>query len=926
VARFDGRYQREFETEKAGVRIVAPMMAIETIAAGGGSICRFDGVRLVVGPQSAGADPGPACYGRGGPLTITDVNLLLGRIVAERFPFPLDLAVARARIDELSAKIKALTNRNYETHELAAGFVEIANANMAAAIRSISIAKGYDPRDYVLVAFGGAAAQHACGVARELGIKQILVHPDAGLLSAYGAGLADIERHRVCAVYARLTTAAVNRLDSEFERMAREARDELIGEGVEAEHIEIFRSLDLRYAGTEAYLSISGPTTGDYFAEFVDEHRRRYGYEHGDRPIEIVAARVEARGRSSHAISRSQKVSHCKHPSIDRPQIARSAMFAGKLYTTPIIDRSTLCPGDSFEGPVIVCEPTSTTVVEPGWKVEVYSGGELLLSSIEPAPSQAAGTPSQTIGQSSADRVLSSAAADPIQLEIYNNHFMAIATQMGITLRNTASSVNVKERLDFSCAIFDAKGGLVASAPHVPVHLGAMADSVRWTMADNPDLRPGDVFVTNDPYRGGSHLPDVTVITPIHDAASGRLILFTANRAHHAEIGGVTPGSMPPFARSLAEEGVLIRNFKLIERGRPKYDALRELLLAGPHPTRDVESNLADIAAQVAANRQGARDLEMLAHRVSLPMLEQYMDFIQQAAERKVRQALAKFPGGDYRFVDHLDDGSPIAVAISIDRDAVIVDFTGTGDVVSSNLNANRAIVTAAVMYVLRLLIDEDIPLNQGVLAPVQLVLPECLLNPPERERPEDCAAVAGGNVETSQRVVDVLLGALGVAAASQGTMNNLLFGDASFGYYETICGGAGATPSAPGADAVHTHMTNTRMTDPEVLERRYPVRLKQFAIRQGSGGAGDHPGGNGVIRQIEFLSRLDVAILSQRRGPFPPYGLERGSPGALGRNELGTQGATRGLRDRVQLQVDPGDILTIFSPGGGGWSPSDHK
>jgi 5-oxoprolinase (ATP-hydrolysing) len=572
-----------------------------------------------------------------------------------------------------------------------------------------------------------------------------------------------------------------------------------------------------------------------------------------------------------------------------------------------IFDRAELRPGNQIAGPAIVCEAASTTVIDPGWQGEVLSGGELLLCAAE-------GGTLET-GPTAAD------AADPILLEIFNNHFAGIAEEMGITLRNTSTSVNVKERLDFSCAIFTPSGDLVVNAPHIPVHLGAMADTVRSVLADNTDMQPGDVFVTNDPYRGGSHLPDFTVVTPVHDVRSGGLVFFTASRAHHAEIGGAVPGSMPPFSRSLAEEGVLVRNFKLVAAGRPRWPELGELLRAGPFPSRDVATNLADVAAQVAANQRGARGLVALAERYRLAVVEAYLVHIQRAAEQKMRCALSRLPGGTRRFVDHLDDGSPIAASVTVAGDSMTIEFTGTAPVATNNLNANRAIVTAAVMYVLRMLIDEDIPLNQGVLVPVTIVLPEGLLNPPEHARPEDCAAVAGGNVETSQRVVDVLLGALELAAASQGTMNNLLFGDATFGYYETICGGAGATQRHGGADAVHTHMTNTRLTDPEVIERRYPVRVREFSIRRGSGGAGRNRGGDGAVRAIEFLKRLDVSILSQRRGAFAPYGLSGAQPGALGRSTLQrADGTSVALGWQAHFTAQPGDVLAIETPGGGGW------
>ncbi len=946
VSRYDGRFELDYETEKGGVRVVAPMMAIETVAAGGGSICGFDGVKLVVGPDSAGANPGPACYGRGGPLAVTDINLYLGKILPDRFPFPLDRSAVERRLAEMAEMIAATTGSRFSLAELAGGFLEIANANMARALRSVSIARGCDPRDYLLVPFGGAAGQHACELARELDIRQLLCHPDAGLLSARGIGLADHLRHRVEGIYRPYSPETLVQVEQAFRRLEGEARTELLSEATSFDHdaaatrIAVVRRLELRYRGIEASLTVSRPDhRRDYAAAFEAEHRKVYGYVHPGRPLEIVAVRVEAIGRWSEPLPKSERVSARRIAAKEHA----SAWFGGQQHVTQVFSRDELQPGDAFDGPAIVCEQASTTVVDPGWSAEVLSGGELLVSDEVGVPPLG--------GSRRLKAELQQNGPDPVQLEIFNNHFAGIAEQMGITLRNTAGSVNVKERLDFSCAIFTARGELVVNAPHIPVHLGAMGETVRRILADNPAIEPGDVFVTNDPYRGGSHLPDITVVTPVHSARGAgdeaRLLFFTASRAHHAEIGGIVPGSMPPFSKNLAEEGVLIRNFQLITAGQSRMDGLRSLLLGGPHPTRAVDDNLADIAAQVAANRQGALQLETLIERRGWPLVEAYMRHIQSAAEQKLRQALAKLPPGRREFTDHLDDGSPIHAAITIQAScrrirenseagdrrgngiltnsatdaAITIDFTGTGPVVPGNLNANRAIVTAAVLYVLRLLIDEDIPLNEGVLAPVRLVLPECLLNPPQRESAELCAAVAGGNVETSQRVVDALLGALGLAAASQGTMNNLLFGDASFGYYETICGGSGATPTRDGADAVHTHMTNTRITDPEVIERRYPVLIREFSIRRGSGGLGAHRGGDGVVRRIEFLQPLEVSVLSERRGPYPPYGLAGGEPGALGRNTLSrADGTLIELDAKAQLTVHAGDLLTICTPGGGGW------
>jgi 5-oxoprolinase (ATP-hydrolysing) len=909
VSRFDGGFEFEYETEKAGVRLVTPILKIHTVAAGGGSICRFDGVKLVVGPESAGADPGPACYGRGGPLCITDLNYYLGRLPARRFPLPLDRAAVELRLAELIAAVRAESGREYTPQALCEGLLEIANQNMVQAIRAISIAQGADPRDYVLASFGGAGGQHATAVARELGMRQVLCHPDAGLLSAYGIGLADVTRHKVAGVYQPWDEQLASRLANVFDELARSAREELQNEGVPAERIEISRSLEMRYRGLDAALAIAAPADGDYAAAFEREHQKLYGYLHQQRPLEVVSARIAAQGRVSAELPQSKRLA--ARDAVGGESVA--VWHAGQELTARQYDRADLTPGCVLTGPAIVCEPTSTLWIEPGWRAEALSGGELLLT-----------------GDAVQNAAATSTTADPVMLEVFNNQFAGIAEQMGITLRNTASSVNVKERLDFSCALFNAAGHLIVNAPHIPVHLGAMGLTVRSVLADNPRMAPGDVFVTNDPYRGGSHLPDVTVVTPVHDPPTGRLLFFTASRAHHAEIGGIVPGSMPPFSKNLAEEGVLIRNLRVVAAGQSRMEALEALLSAGPHPSRAVTDNLADIAAQIAANQQGARDLARLVERYTLPVVEAYMEHIQDAAERKLRQALARLPLGRREFVDHLDGGERIAVAITIEHQPApraIIDFTGTSGVSAGNLNANRAIVTAATLYVLRVLIAENIPLNEGVLSPVTLILPESILNPAPGATPATSPAVVGGNVETSQRVVDVLLGALGLAAASQGTMNNLLFGDATFGYYETICGGAGATSQRAGADAVHTHMTNTRLTDPEVLERRAPVRLRRFAIRPGSGGAGHQRGGEGVIREIEFLKPLAVSILSQRRGPYPPYGAAGGEPGRLGSNTLRrANGQVETLSYQAQLSVNAGDVLTIETPGGGGWGAPENE
>ncbi|MGC3969173.1 MAG: hydantoinase B/oxoprolinase family protein [Pirellulales bacterium] len=909
VARFEGRFEMEYETEKAGVRIVAPMTSIHTVAAGGGSICRFDGVKLVVGPDSGGAEPGPACYGRGGPLCVTDCNFLLGKILPERFPFPLDKAAVDRRLRELIDEIAVATGRHYTPVELCDGFLRIADANMVKAIQAVSVAKGYDPRDYVLVGFGGAAGQHACAVARELGMTKVLSHPDAGLLSAFGIGTADVVRHRAIGIYRPLAEITAADLAKQFEKPAAEVIGEVEAEGISRKRIELRQRVDVRYRGLDAALTIDAADRAAIAEAYETEHQRLYGYRQQDRPLELVAVRVEATGRTPVESTTPNFVERGRRLAAGDFESPVPAHLDGQACSAAVIDRAKLVPGDILEGPTIVCENAATTVISPGWRAEVLARGELLLTDVRKLPAVNMGANVAGI------------ESDPVQLEIFNNQFAAIAEQMGITLRNTSTSVNVKERLDFSCALFTAAGDLVVNAPHIPVHLGAMGETVRQVLADNPRMSPGDVFVTNDPYRGGSHLPDVTVVTPVHEPTTGRLLFFTASRAHHAEIGGIRPGSMPPFSKNLVEEGVLIRNFKLVDAGRSRADELRELLTAAKYPSRNPNENLADIAAQTAANLQGARDLLRLIERRSWPVVEAYMRHICDAAERKLRQALAKLGDGTFRFADHLDDGTPICAAITAAGDSATIDFTGTGPVSRGNLNANRAIVTAAVMYCLRALIDEDIPLNQGVLKPVRIVLPECVLNPPSAEQAEDCPAVVGGNVETSQRVVDVLLGALGLAAASQGTMNNTLFGDSTFGYYETICGGNGAVPAGPGADAVHTHMTNTRLTDPEVLELRYPVCVREFAIRRGSGGHGLHRGGDGIVRRLEFLRPLEVSLLHQRRGPYAPYGLNGGEPGLLGCNTLThADGREEPLAGCVQFSARAGDVLKIETPGGGGW------
>ena len=933
VARFDGHFAMENETTKAGVRIMTPVLAIETVAAGGGSVCGFDGVRLFVGPNSAGADPGPACYGAGGPLTVTDLNVFLGRILPVYFPFRLNVQAVKSRLTELRSDMMSTRSVSPETslHQLAEGLLQIADDNMVQAIRRVSVAKGYHPADHALVSFGGAGGQHACSIARSLGIRRILIHPLAGTLSAWGMGQADVRAIRQASVLQPLTEASLRRLDPTRQAFESQTRAEVLAQGAEEEWIQNSTlCLELRYRGTDSSLWIDAQTDAEFRVKFEVEHRRLFGYVRPEKEIEIAAIRIETIGRSGYVGDiPAADVSEHGNTRTHQPETT-PAFWNGAEHAATVLHRDDLQPGMRAMGPAIICEPTSTIWIEPGCDAEITASGTVLIE---------VGTEIETTGITEAS---GDATPDPVLLEVFNNQFVSIAEQMGETLRRTSTSTNVRERLDFSCALFDAAGRLVVNAPHVPVHLGAMGETVRVIIDDHPGMQRGDVFVTNDPYRGGSHLPDVTVVTPVFVGDSGpdgqladvsadrtangipsdRPAFFVANRAHHAEIGGIVPGSMPPFSRNLAQEGVLIRSRKLVNRGESCEEQVRLLLTAGQFGSRSINDNLADLAAQAAANQCGVQLLQNLVRRHSVGTVLAYMHHIQAAAAKKMRLCLAGLEDRTYSFQDRLDDGTKVCVAIQLHGDEATVDFTGTDDVHSGNLNANPAITTAAVLYSFRCLLNEDVPLNAGVLEPLTIVIPEGLLNPAVGTSPENSPAIVGGNVETSQRIVDVLLGALGIAAASQGTMNNLTFGDDTFGYYETICGGAGATPSAHGADAVHTHMTNTRLTDPEVLEQRYPVRLRKFEICHGSGGQGKHHGGNGIVREIVFLKTLQVSMLSQRRESNPPFGVLGGEAGRCGRNSLLKAAVTdhKNLGGAFQTTVSPGDVICIETPGGGGF------
>jgi 5-oxoprolinase (ATP-hydrolysing) len=905
-----GEVERAYETRLGGVRLRAPMLRVHSVAAGGGSLCRFDGVAMTVGPESAGADPGPLCYGRrdagGAPrareLAVTDANLFLGRIQPDRFPFPLELAPVAARIEEIRAELAA-AGLARAPDEVAAGFVEVANAAMARAIQEVSVARGVDPRACALVGFGGAAGQHVCALARRLGMRRIVLHPLAGLLSAWGIGLApaswDGQRDagRVRLPESGPLPAPVRRA---FAELARAGRAALAAEGVPPRRVRVERRLDLRYAGSEASVAVAEPADGDWARAFAAEHLARFGYARAGRAIEISTARVRAAGPAGRVPRVARARRRCAGGAPRRLRSV-SAWFPGAgRVEAPVFAREELRPGDALAGPAIVLEDAATLVLDPGFSARVADGGALILHD-DAGPGRAA---------------FDFAEADPVRLEVFAHRFASIAEQMGAVLRNTAVSTNIKERLDHSCAVFDAEGGLVANAPHIPVHLGAMGETVRAVRARFPDLAPGDVVVTNDPFAGGSHLPDVTVVTPVFAEPSDvRPGFWVASRGHHADVGGVTPGSMPADSTRLEDEGIVIAPMRLVRAGVFEDDAIRAVLARGPHPARSPDDNLADLEAMVAANRTGERlVLETVAEQ-GRAAVEASMAELQAAAAAKVAREIARLPDGQRWFDDAMDDGTPVRVRVGVRGERMTVDFEGTGPAVRGNLNAPPAVVRAAVLYVLRALVAERIPLNGGCLAPVEIrVPPGSLLDPPPG------SAVAGGNVETSQRIVDVLLGALRLAAASQGTMNNLTFGTERFGYYETLGGGAGAGPGFDGASGVHVHMTNTRITDAEVLEERYPVRLETFALRRGSGGAGRWRGGDGLVRRFRFLAPARVSLLGERRARAP-FGLAGGAPGARGRNAVERAGGrVEELPGRVELDVAAGDCVVVETPGGGGF------
>ncbi len=903
VCHYAGGYERAFETEVAGVRMRAPMMNIHTVAAGGGSILSFREGRFQVGPESAGANPGPACYRRGGPLTVTDCNVMLGKVQPAHFPKvfgpegdqALDPEIVRQKFQELAQEIAAATGVEAMAPEaVAEGFLRIAVENMANAIKKISVQRGYDVTRYTLNCFGGAGGQHACLVADALGMTRVLLHPFAGVLSAYGMGLAEIRALRQRQFERPLT--AVQEAEAGLNAMAEEAAGEVAAQGVSAATIRCEKSVHIRYAASHQALEVAFGSADEMHDRFRVAHKSRYGFIDEDREMIIEALAVEAIGGESDLSGAPVALAASEAEPVDRVEM----VLEGAAHQVPLYQREALMVGQAILGPAIVSEATATTIVEPGWRATLDSFGNLILDRAVPRPRrQAVGT-----------------AADPVMLEVFNNLFMSIAEQMGATLANTAYSVNIKERLDFSCALFDATGDLVANAPHVPVHLGSMGEAVRTVIKRNAGaVHPGDVFMLNAPFDGGTHLPDVTVITPVFDERGETVLFYVGARGHHADIGGRTPGSAPPDSTHIDEEGVVIDNFTLVEKGRLREAETRALLASGRYPCRNIDHNMADLKAQIAANETGAREVKKMIQTFGLEVVQAYMRHVQDNAEESVRQALDALQDGETSF--ELDSGAEIKIKISVDHEArkAVIDFTGTAPQDHGNYNAPLAVCHAVVLYVFRTLVGTDIPLNQGCLKPLTIIAPEGSMIHPRYP-----AAVISGNTEVSQSMANALYRALGVLAGSQGTMNNFVWGNERYQNYETIAGGTGAGRDFDGTSAVQTHMTNTRMTDPEMLEWRFPVRLERFAIRHGSGGGGRHRGGDGVSRSLRFLDSMTVTLLCSHRR-IPPSGLEGGENGACGRNILiRADGQERLLAGNDACEVESGDSILLETPGGGGF------
>lgn len=908
VSHFNGEYERSFNSVVAGVRMRAPMMQIHTVAAGGGSILHFDGSRFRVGPDSAGANPGPACYRRGGPLTITDCNLMLGKLNPEHFPkvfgpnsdLALDKTVVEEKFQTLAAQIEQSTGRKICATEVAEGFLKIAIDNMANAIKEISTQRGYDISHYSLCSFGGAGGQHACRVADALGMKKIILHPMAGVLSAYGMGLADFRTLHQHSVEAPLSQELVDNLKPVIEKLTAQGQQEISAQGISPDAISSITKALIKYQGTDSTLPVLLGDADQTQRHFEDAHRQRYGFIVPDKGliIESLSIEVIGEGHSEDSSNLSKTTTGSK---TGLKPVGSTQLYTGANgQMADIYNRDDMMSGNTVLGPAIILESTGTNIIETGWQAVMSEMGNLELERIVPLPKRTA------IGTD----------VDPIMLEVFNNLFMSIAEQMGTILENTSYSVNVKERLDFSCAIFDPQGDLVANAPHMPVHLGSMGASVKAVIRQHGDsIHPDDVFITNAPYNGGTHLPDVTVITPVFDQEKTAILFYVASRGHHADIGGISPGSMPPNSTSVEEEGILFDNVRLVDQGGFREVAIREMLSSGPYPARNPDQNIADLKAQIAANEKGVQEMWRMIDQFGQDVVIAYMEHVQDNAEEAVRRVIDKLEDGQFKY--EIDGIATINVSINVDKTSrsATVDFTGTSPQLASNFNAPSAVCYAAVLYVFRTLVEDDIPMNQGCLKPLNIIIPEgSMLNP------QYPAAVVAGNVETSQWVTNTLYGALGVVGAAQGTMNNFTFGNEQYQYYETISGGTGAGPNFDGASAVQSHMTNSRLTDPEVLEWRFPVRVDSFSIRKDSGGKGKYRGGDGVIRRIEFLETMSAAILSSHRSTAP-FGTAGGENAKTGRNSVErSNGAIEQLRATDQTDMQPGDIFVIETPGGGGY------
>ncbi|MDB9314396.1 hydantoinase B/oxoprolinase family protein [Spirulina sp. CS-785/01] len=943
VTHYAGEYERSLETEIAGVRLRVPMMSIHTVAAGGGSIVQYDGSRYRVGPESAGANPGPASYGRGGPLTVTDCNVRVGKLQPDFFPKvfgpnadqPLNGEIVQEKFNQLAAEI----GDGRSPEDIASGFLAIAIEKMANAIKKISLQRGYDVSEYTLCCFGGAGGQHACLIADALGMKRVFLHPYAGVLSAYGIGLADIRILREKSAEMPLSEAILAPVDGELEELIADANEELQQQNPpNLKDITTSRTLYLKYQGTDSAIPVPYGTVAEMRESFENIHQQRYGFILPEKPLIVETLSIELI-----CPTQTPPEDEVQRQNDQSPQpVAQVPLYTAKTWhTAPVYRREHLQPGDKIDSPAIIIEATGTNIIELGWQGEISPRNHLILVREQVSDQLSVNSNQLLREQGIAFRLRSrqgnreqgieekqknsfppllrevrgDQTPDPVLLEIFNNLFRSIAEQMGTTLQNTSYSVNIKERLDFSCAIFDQAGQLVANAPHIPVHLGSMSESVQCLITDKKSLfQPGDVYVLNNPYNGGTHLPDVTVITPVFINSNSPLF-YVASRGHHADIGGITPGSMPPQSTTVEEEGILLDNLCLVSQGVFQEQALLNILNAGQYPVRNVTQNIADLQAQIAANNKGVQELSKLVDQYSLDVVNAYMEHIQANAEESVRRVIHLLKDGS--FTCQLDTGEQITVEITINPEtrSATIDFTGTSPQLSNNFNAPAAICKAAVLYVFRTLVDDDIPLNAGCLNPLNIIIPEgCLLNPSYP------AAVVAGNVETSQLITDCLYGALGVMAASQGTMNNFTFGNENYQYYETICGGSGAGQDYYGTDAVHTHMTNSRLTDPEVLEWRFPVILDQFGVRENSGGKGQFQGGNGVIRKVRFLEPMTASILSGRR-VVSPFGLQGGKAGLTGNNwVLRKDGTVEELGGTAMVEMNAGDCFLVETPGGGGY------